>query len=205
MSLVGHSNPDTDTALPKLHKCATSLSRCSTRSQVTWAYYSVAFERALSLPQSTTYPTLCIGPSSHFQERVETCIAVDRPCACHIADMSDIGGLIASLISLSLEVFKAYKSAPKTFYNLHLDMISLQTTLLLVKRDLPEEADLVPILTGCSVVLEDIERTLKQYQELGSANTFQKLWFTVTNSFQDVEHLRTRLMAQVSMLQPCAK
>jgi len=115
----------------------------------------------------------------------------------------EIAGFALSLATLALEVYKAYNSASKTLYNLHHDMNSLQATLLMVGQILPKEADLVPLLTGCKTVLVDINQTLSMYMNANTRN--KKVWLHFTHSFKDVEQLRRRLTAQVSMLHMCAQ
>lgn len=113
----------------------------------------------------------------------------------------DATGVVVGLIALLWDCYNKCKNDSASFYNLHRDLHSLHTTLRLVERYLPDECDLGAIQIGCNQIVVDIEKVLSGCASLNT--TKKKLWHQLKWGFEDIEQLRSRLIAQVSMLNAC--
>ena len=115
-------------------------------------------------------------------------------------------GDILAISQLALQVYGAYKDAPKNYRHIVEEVMSLQIiinkavqhfespTLSNNDRQLGQE-----VLKGCRSVLEDLNSLIEKYNSLVSVNTLQ-IFTKVRLGGEDIATLRSRLISNTSLL-----
>lgn len=115
-------------------------------------------------------------------------------------------GDVASISSLAVNVYTAYKDAPDNYRHISEEVRSLQILLDKAMRQIesPSLSDSDrregrEVLKGCQSTLEDLSSLIKEYKSLASTNkslVFQK----VKLGTEDISTLRSRLISNTSLL-----
>ena len=115
----------------------------------------------------------------------------------------DSVGTIITLITFVAQCYSRCQKVSESFYNLHVDLLSLHEALLMVKQNVPEGENLHGIQIGCDRIVKDIAKLLTKYESIGT--TKKKLWHKLKWHFEDIAQLRSRLAVQVGMLNLCVR
>jgi hypothetical protein len=112
----------------------------------------------------------------------------------------DAAGVVIGLVGLVWDCYNRCKNNTSSFHDLERDYRSLTTLLHEAERDLPNGHKFDPIRAGCRQIAVDIEKMLDKYAVLGSDGSQKSPWQLFKWSLEDIEQLRSRLIAQVVML-----
>ena len=115
-------------------------------------------------------------------------------------------GDIATITTLAVKVYTAYKDAPDSYKHISQEVKSLQ---ILIDKAVPHVERMTlgnnrrqegqEALKGCQSILEDLNSLIEKYKSLASANralVFQK----VKLGTEDIATLRSRLISSTGLL-----
>lgn len=110
----------------------------------------------------------------------------------------DCAGTVIALADLALRCYHRCSQASGSFDDLQYDLHSLNASLLAVAPLMREGREFSSLREGCGKIVSDIEKLLSKYESLGT--TDKKIIDKIGWSSADTSQLRSRLTAQVSML-----
>jgi hypothetical protein len=117
----------------------------------------------------------------------------------------DTAGVVIGVVGLLWDCYNKCKNDAASFHDLERDYRSLTRLLHETERDLPLGYKFDDIRLGCNQIAADIEMMLEKYASLRSTAGMKSPWQLFRWSLENIEQLRSRLIAQVVMLSASSK
>ena len=115
-------------------------------------------------------------------------------------------GDIATITTLAVQVYTAYKDAPGTYKHISQEVMSLEILIKKAGRYIEsttlsddDRQEGLEAMKGCKSILEDLNALLKKYNSLASPKTGQ-VFKRVKLGTEDITTLRMRLIESIVLL-----